>query len=379
MSLFIEANKNWNHFLNQKIKDYQKFRNYDYGQNKEQAVSKLSHFISHRFLLEFDLINAINKKNNGLAVDKFLQEVYWRIYWKGWLENYPCVWNKFVNSEQKKYDENKYQKAIEAKSEITFFNDWVNELKETNYLHNHTRMWFASTWIFNLGLPWELGARLFFKYLYDGDAASNVLSWRWVGGLHTKGKKYLFSQANLRKFSNNRILVDKINYKDINLNDNFEIVKSIKNKTFKVKKFDNLLLFENDLNINTLANTINSYKFAYLVILDNQDRKIKISNKVLNFKKRLAKEFSKEFPKLKVIDSRLLAATLKNISSLDMIYPSVGENNDFINKFKSSHDKIINTLIRAEDLYSWKFATKGFFAFKKNIPKMNDFFMRNNN
>ena len=65
-------------------------------------------------------------------------------------------------------------------------------------------MWFASTWIFNLGLPWQLGAKFFFKYLFDGDAASNLLSWRWVGGLQTKGKQYLFSSSNLRKFSNNR-------------------------------------------------------------------------------------------------------------------------------------------------------------------------------
>ena len=76
-------------------------------------------------------------------------------------------------------------------------------------------MWFASTWIFNLGLPWQLGATFFFKHLYDGDASSNLLSWRWVAGLQTKGKQYLFSPSNLRKFSNNRLNVEKINNKQI--------------------------------------------------------------------------------------------------------------------------------------------------------------------
>ena len=50
-------------------------------------------------------------------------------------------------------------------------------------------MWFASIWIFTLNLPWQKGAEFFMKHLLDGDAASNTLSWRWVAGLQTKGKK----------------------------------------------------------------------------------------------------------------------------------------------------------------------------------------------
>ena len=43
-------------------------------------------------------------------------------------------------------------------------------------------MWFASIWIFTLKLPWQKGAEFFLRELYDGDAASNTLSWRWVAG-----------------------------------------------------------------------------------------------------------------------------------------------------------------------------------------------------
>ena len=73
----------------------------------------------------------------------------------------------------------------------------VKELKETNYLHNHARMWFASIWIFTLDLPWQLGAEFFMKHLYDGDAASNTLGWRWVAGIQTQGKNYLASDCLL--------------------------------------------------------------------------------------------------------------------------------------------------------------------------------------
>ena len=73
-----------------------------------------------------------------------------------------------------------------SETNVVCFNDWVREIKEDNYLHNHARMWFASIWIFTLKLPWQLGASFFMENLLDGDASSNTLSWRWVAGLHTK-------------------------------------------------------------------------------------------------------------------------------------------------------------------------------------------------
>ena len=101
--------------------------------------------------------------------------------------------------------------AIEGKTNIECFNQWVIELKENNYLHNHTRMWFASIWIFTLELPWQLGAEFFMQHLYDGDAASNTLGWRWVAGVQTQGKHYLASEWNIKKFTNNRFQNIKLN------------------------------------------------------------------------------------------------------------------------------------------------------------------------
>ena len=65
-------------------------------------------------------------------------------------------------------------------------------------------MWFASIWVFTLGLPWQLGADFFYRHLVDGDPASNTLSWRWVCGLHTRGKTYLACAANIAKFTDGR-------------------------------------------------------------------------------------------------------------------------------------------------------------------------------
>ena len=42
-------------------------------------------------------------------------------------------------------------------------NDWVSELIETGYLHNHTRMVFASM-DFYFKFTWQLGAGFFLKH-----------------------------------------------------------------------------------------------------------------------------------------------------------------------------------------------------------------------
>ena len=93
---------------------------------------------------------------------------------------------------------------MEGRTGIEGFDDWAAELQDANWLHNHTRMWFASIWIFTLRLPWALGAELFMRHLLDGDPASNTLSWRWVAGLHTRGKTYAARAENIRRYTNGR-------------------------------------------------------------------------------------------------------------------------------------------------------------------------------
>ncbi len=378
MPLFLDAQEMWEYFLENKITNYEKLRNFDYGPTNESSVSKLSPYISHRVLLEYELLEEVKKKYHSQKINKFIEEIYWRIYWQGWMENRPKVWCNFISERNFEYDFETYAKAINGNSELVFFNSWVNELKTYNYLHNHTRMWFASTWIFNLGLPWQLGASFFFKYLYDGDAASNILSWRWVAGLQTKGKQYLFSPANLRKFSNNRFNIEKINNRQIFLEEKNQT--PLDDEIYKSNvepKSETLILFENDLHVSTLKNILRNYNSVYIILLGNSQRKIKLSEAVLSFKQQLVLEFIKHFNNVTQIDPLKLKETLVDIDQLDMIYPGVGENNDFINSFKKLNNKVVFKLVRDQDLYAWKFAKKGFFKFKENIPKINQYVFQN--
>ena len=217
-----------------------------------------------------------------------------------------------------------------------------------------------------------MGAEFFFKHLFDGDAASNLLSWRWVAGLQTKGKPYFFSPLNLRKYSNNRFNVEKIINRKIIFEEynQFPLEDEIYKNNMDPKS-DKLVLFENDLHIESLKNLLPNYKKVYMVLLKNEQREIKLSQSVIKFKREIVSEFAEKFENVKQVDSSSLKDILVDDKQIDIIYPGIGENYDFINKFKILNNKKIFNLVRDEDLFTWKFAKKGFFKFKENIPKIN--------
>jgi deoxyribodipyrimidine photo-lyase len=199
--------KRLSEFLPSAGRDYADYRNHVPG-----VVSSLSPYVRHRIVNEGEIVSSVLKRHPYAAAEKFLQEVCWRTYWKGWLEMRPQVWFRYLEELQhlrRRMEEmpdlrERLQSAELGETGLECFDDWVRELRETGYLHNHVRMWFASIWIHTLRMPWQLGADFFMRHLLDGDPASNTLSWRWVGGLQTKGKIYLATAENIERFTNGR-------------------------------------------------------------------------------------------------------------------------------------------------------------------------------
>ena len=201
-------------YLHKTGKYYEANRNYSEDRSNNNTTSLLSPFIRYRLISEEKVLDKVLKKYELRECEKFIQEIYWRTYWKGWLEHRPSVYSDYLEDRNKLIEEfgNKkfYLNAICGNTNLSFFNHWVNTLKEDGYLHNHVRMWFASIWIFTLNLPWQLGADFFMQHLLDGDPASNTLSWRWVAGIQTKGKNYLARKSNIEKYSNIEISDNEI-------------------------------------------------------------------------------------------------------------------------------------------------------------------------
>ena len=361
-----------NNFVEKNLSDYSKLRNFDFGPDKRDNVSCLSPYVTHGVLNEIEIIKKSLSKFSFSKNEKFIQEVLWRTYWKGWLELRPNVWTDYLvslNNIREKFRDNKeYLNAIEGNTNIECFNEWVKELKENNYLHNHTRMWFASIWIFTLDLPWQLGAEFFMQHLYDGDAASNTLGWRWVAGVQTQGKHYLASEWNIKKFTNNR-------FNNIKLNENAP--PKVSEKTYSIVKQNfanpqdidqnNLLVFENNLSLETTDFKDKKFKKIYLVSNKNENRSIKLSEKVIKFKSHLTKDQEQRL-KDQSIDCEIIdVSEVKRIGeNIISLYPTVGENLDYLN----SNNIKLNFLYRKLDQYSWQYCNKGFFNFKNYIPKI---------
>ena len=360
------------HFVENNLLDYSKKRNFDYGPEKRSNVSCLSPYITHGIISELEVINRSLKKFSFSKNEKFIQEVLWRTYWKGWLELRPDVWTDYLlelSKLRKEYLKNQnYKNAIDGKTNIECFNYWVSELKNNNYLHNHARMWFASIWIFTLELPWQLGAELFMQHLYDGDAASNTLGWRWVAGVQTQGKHYLASEWNIKKFTNNR-------FNNIKLNENAP--PKISEKTYSIIKQDfnnpkniedkSLLIFENNLSFENTDFQDSKFKKIYLVSNKNQNRSIKLSEKVEKFKTLLFNDQEQRLKDQSIDCNSIDISEIKNINeNYVALYPTVGENLDYLNL----NSLEINFLYRKLDQYSWKYCNKGFFNFKNYIPKI---------
>ena len=362
-----------NNFTEKNLSEYSKLRNFDFGPDNRSNISCLSPYITHGVINELEVIDQSLKKFSLSKNEKFIQEVMWRVYWKGWLELRPNVWKDYLTELKKiknDFKNNKnYLSAIEGKTSIDCFNQWVLELKKNNYLHNHTRMWFASIWIFTLELPWQLGANFFMQHLYDGDSASNTLGWRWVAGIQTQGKHYLASEWNIKKFTNNR-------FQNIKLKEN--VLPILNDKTYSIskKKFLNseilkdktLLIFENNMSFE--FSDFKEYKFKkiLLVLNNNENRLIKLSEKVLKFKANLLEDQKRRLEEKSVSSEIINIIDLKNITEeVYILYPTVGENLDFIQK---NELKNIKFLYRKLDQFSWQYCNKGFFNFKNHIPKI---------
>ena len=107
----------------------------------------------------------------------------------------PTVWNDYTAFDHCT-PKRLYEQAVTGKTGIDCFDYWSAELQDTNYLHNHARMWLPAFGFLRLVCRGSQ-VQVFMRHLFDGDAASNTLGWRWVAGIQTIGKHYVARAAIL--------------------------------------------------------------------------------------------------------------------------------------------------------------------------------------
>jgi len=360
--------------------DYARARNFDYGLERRDNVSMLSPWVRLRVIPEWELVATVLQQHSVSEAAKFIDEVCWRTYWKGWLSRRPTVWQDYcaeLAAEQASLPEqSRYHAIVSATSGIDCMDAWTRELLDTGYLHNHARMWYASIWIHTLKLPWSLGADFFFRYLLDGDPASNTLSWRWVAGLHTEGKTYLATADNIQQYSDGRFN-PQIQFATVPA----DVSRSSRNPLAAPHQTlaplpdsdrVGLLLHEDDLSArNWLGEQVTGHATAGFIPQQCYQTQ-RIAQSVFDFRHNCLRDALDGSGEVYTqIDSVVAWAEQANITVLLMAEPSIGIWNQVLPELQQAlRNKDIQLVCQRYwwDDHFYPHAQAGFFRFKKAIP-----------
>ncbi|MCX6861352.1 MAG: DNA photolyase, partial [Verrucomicrobia bacterium] len=134
-------------------------------------VTRLSPALRARLVTTEALVGSLLETCRFEAVEKLVQELVWRDYWKGWLELRPGVWSDYRDEVDRLRRQanpallRRAEAVMAGQGGIAVLDGFTRELIETGYLHNHARMWWAGYWIHVERLPWALGADFFYRHL----------------------------------------------------------------------------------------------------------------------------------------------------------------------------------------------------------------------
>ena len=364
---------------------YARLRNYDLPAHPH--VSRLSPYLRHRLITEEEVLRAVLAAHNPRAADKFIQEVVWRTYWKGWLEQRPGVWDQYRAERTTDWNtlqtngglRRRWEDACTGQTGIDCFDHWAHELAETGYLHNHARMWFASIWIFTLGLPWALGADFFLRHLLDGDPASNTLSWRWVAGLQTQGKTYQALADNIATYTRGRFRPDGLAQAAPALPARpLPPTRALpQSGSADPRLRTGLLLTEDDLWPDWLDPAIAPVAVAGVVATAARSH-LHVAPQVQAFTTALCENAMQRLalpaPQCCHDVAAIVAwARAEDLKQIVMAHVPVGPAADVLSPLRATLDAqgiALVTHVRAYDSFAWPHANKGFFKFRDVIPDL---------
>ena len=165
-------------------------------------VTYLSPYISRGVISVKMIKDIIFKRGYKLyEIEKFIQELAWREYWQRIWQSKGDEILSDLKQTQPDFVHRKIPAAvINHETRIDAIDQYIEQLYEQGYMHNHVRMYLASI-VCNIAKShWLLPAQWLYYNLFDGDIASNHLSWQWTCG-SASSKKYYCDQANISKYT----------------------------------------------------------------------------------------------------------------------------------------------------------------------------------
>jgi deoxyribodipyrimidine photo-lyase len=369
---------------------YAEGRNHDLPQEGHPHVSALSPYLRHRMVTEEEVLRAVLGRHSRDGAQKFVTEVYWRTYFKGFLEMRPTIWSDHRRGLDRALDRvatesglrREWEAACAGETGIEPFDAWAREIVQVGYLHNHARMWFASIWMFTLRLPMELGSDFFLRNLLDGDPASNTLSWRWVGGLHTPGKTYAATESNIAKHTGGRFSGElrlARGVSPVRGPANPPAMAAPEPRAWEATPRTGLLIHEDDLSPDFLLARLEPAAVA--LMNTTRDRSpLEVDPGVVDFAEAALLDCADRLSLdtgAPLADAEAVAAWAR-AASLDQVvapYPPVGPAAEALRRAEAllEPDGIaVTRVLRPYDAEAWPHATHGFFRFKDAIPRLLD-------
>ncbi len=198
------------------IKSYQEIINHidtidpvAYGKSRNHlrgAVTQLSPYISRGIITLPQVRDQLLVRYHKNDCAKLLQELAWREYFQNvWWAKGDEIFSDLRFPRTDWRHEGLVTALVEAETGIDVLDEAVKELYLSGYMHNHARMWVASVACNIAGAHWLPMGKWLYYHLYDGDLASNFLSWQWVAGTSVN-KRYTVCQSLINQWSDEQQL-----------------------------------------------------------------------------------------------------------------------------------------------------------------------------
>lgn len=159
-----------------------------------RGATRISPYVRHGLLTLAEVIDAVA---DAPADDrsKFVDELWWQEYCR---HLYARVGTASRHDLRRQPAVGSPQWAEALPDDMECLRRVRDELEQTGWLVNQTRMWVASHWTVRAGHDWREGEAWMFRHLLDGSRAANRYGWQWSVGAMTS-KPYGFSRWQVEK------------------------------------------------------------------------------------------------------------------------------------------------------------------------------------
>jgi deoxyribodipyrimidine photo-lyase len=134
------------------------------------------------------------ERHESTGATLYRKELGWREFYADVLFQHPRTAREHLRPELAAMEHDEpgplFDAWAEGRTGYPVVDAGMRQMRSVGWMHNRVRMIVASFLVKDLHIEWQHGAREFMHWLVDGDLASNMHGWQWVGGSGTDPAPY---------------------------------------------------------------------------------------------------------------------------------------------------------------------------------------------